>query len=100
MIEKKVNKITKLSELNKLNSSTTKKLYEYNIIYGHNSNNIIKSYTPKLIQFGSKFKKKVDKGEKMIKKLNPEQEKEFKNIFDIDNKNNNNISEFSESGAI
>ena len=36
----------------------------------------------------------------MIKKLNPEQEKEFKNIFDIDNKNNNNISEFSESGAI
>jgi Ran GTPase-activating protein (RanGAP) involved in mRNA processing and transport len=63
LIEKKVNKITKLSELNKLNSSTTKKLYEYNIIYGHNSNNIIKSYTPKLIQFGSKFKKKVDKGE-------------------------------------
>ena len=34
----------------------------------------------------------------MIKKLNPEQEKEFKNIFDIDK--NNNISEFSESGAI
>ena len=63
MIEKKVNKITKLSELNKLNSSTTKKLYEYNIIYRHNSNNIIKSYTPKLIQFGSKFKKKVDNGE-------------------------------------
>ena len=31
----------------------------------------------------------------MIKKLNPEQEKEFKNIFDFDNKKN----DFSESGA-
>ena len=38
LLERKLNKITKLSELNKLNSSTTKRLYEYNIIYGHNLN--------------------------------------------------------------
>ena len=57
MIERKLDKITKLSETNKLNSTTRKRLYEYNIIYGHNTNNLIKSYTPKLIQYGSNIKK-------------------------------------------
>ena len=58
MIENKIKRIKKLSEINKLNSSTTKKLYEYNILYGYNTNNLIKSYTPKLIQFGSNIKKR------------------------------------------
>ena len=60
LIETKINKITKLSELNKLNSSTTKKLYEYNIIYGHNTNNLIKSYSTKLIQLSSDIKKTIN----------------------------------------
>ena len=63
LLERKLNKITKLSELNKLNSSTTKRLYEYNIIYGHNTNNLIKSYTPKLIQYGSNIKKNTNLAE-------------------------------------
>ena len=45
--------------------------------------------------YKTKCKETNEKIEKMIKKLNPEQEKEFKNIFDFDNKKN----DFSESGA-
>ena len=60
LLERKLNKITKFSELNKLNSSTTKRLYEYNIIYGHNTNNLITSYTPKLIQYGANIKKSTN----------------------------------------
>ena len=48
LLENKINRLAKLSDLNKLNSSTRKKLFEYNIIYGYNSNNIIKSYSTKL----------------------------------------------------
>ena len=33
-----------------LDSSTSRKFYAYNVIYGHKSNNIIKTYTPKLSQ--------------------------------------------------
>ena len=33
-----------------LDNSTTRKFYAYNVIYGHKSNNIIKTYTPKLSQ--------------------------------------------------
>lgn len=29
-------------------NSTSKKFYDYNVIFGYKSNNIIKSYTPKL----------------------------------------------------
>jgi len=65
LIETKINKITKLSELNKLNSSTTKKLYEYNIIYGHNTNNLIKSYSTKLIQLSSDIKKTINNDENL-----------------------------------
>ena len=60
LLERKLNKITKYSELNKLNSSTKKRLYEYNIIYGHNTNNLITSYTPKLIQYGANIKKSTN----------------------------------------
>ena len=76
LIEKKLNKITKLSEINKLNSSTSQKLYEYNIIYGHNTNNIIKSYTPKLIQLSSNIKKQEDNNE-TIQVFTEEQIKEL-----------------------
>lgn len=76
LIENKINRIKKISELNKLNSSTRKKLYEYNIIYGHNTNNIIKSYTTKLIQLDSNVKKNTNKesniqvfSERQIKEL-------------------------------
>ena len=65
LIETKINKITKLSELNKLNSSTTKKLYEYNIIYGHNTNNLIKSYSTKLTQLSSNIKKTKNNDENL-----------------------------------
>ena len=69
-----------------------------------NKNEILKKkyndIAKKKNSYKTKCKETNEKIEKMIKKLNPEQEKEFKNIFDIDNKNNNNISEFSESGAI
>ena len=80
-----MNKITKLSEINKLNTSTTKKLYEYNIIYGHNTNNLIKSYTPKLSQFGINNSKKVESNE-MLQIFTEEQIKElfFQKCIDLD----------------
>ena len=75
-----------------------KKIFEL-----ENKNEILKKkyndIAKKKNSYKTKCKETNEKIEKMIKKLNPEQEKEFKNIFDLDNKNNN-ISEFSESGAI
>ena len=85
LIENKMIRITKLSEINKLNTSTTKKLYEYNIIYGHNTNNIIKSYTPKLFQFGNSSNKKVEDNE-MLQIFTEEQIRElfFQKCIDLD----------------
>ena len=65
LLENKINRLAKLSDLNKLNSSTRKKLFEYNIIYGYNSNNIIKSYSTKLTQHSSEIKKNIDKEENL-----------------------------------
>ena len=77
MIERKLDKITKLSETNKLNSTTRKRLYEYNIIYGHNTNNLIKSYTPKLIQYGSNIKKNTN----IVDNLQIFSEEQIKELF-------------------
>ena len=76
LIENKLNRIKKISELNKLNSSTMQKLYKYNIIYGHNTNNIIKSYTTKLIQLSSNIKKNLTNSEN-IQVFTEEQIKEL-----------------------
>ena len=76
LLENKINRLAKLSDLNKLNSSTRKKLFEYNIIYGHNSNNIIKSYSTKLTQLNSEIKKNVDRQEN-IQVFSEEQIKEL-----------------------
>ena len=50
LVTKKINELNKQYNRNQLNSSTAKKFYEYNIIYGYKTNNIIKTYTPKLAQ--------------------------------------------------
>ena len=50
LVTKKINVLNKQYNKNQLNSSTAKKFYEYNIIYGYKTNNIIKTYTPKLAQ--------------------------------------------------
>lgn len=65
LLENKMNKITKLSQLNKLDNSTKEKLYKYNILYGHNTNNIIRSYTTKLIQLNSNIKKNTNSSDNL-----------------------------------
>jgi len=50
LVTRKINILNKKYSKNQLNSSTAKKFYEYNIIYGYKTNNIIKTYTPKLAQ--------------------------------------------------
>ena len=60
LIENKIRRLKRLSDLNKLDSSTKQKLFEYNIIYGHNTNNLIRSYTTKLIQLNSEVKKNLN----------------------------------------
>ena len=50
LVTKKINALNQQYNKNQLNSSTAKKFYEYNIIYGYKTNNIIKTYTPKLAQ--------------------------------------------------
>ena len=49
--------------------------------------------------YKNQCKETNEKVEKLLSKLSPEQEKEFKSIFNIDNKKYNNILEISESGA-
>ena len=58
LISQKIHSLNKQYEINPLNSSS-KKFYEYNIIYGYKTNNIIKTYTPKLSQRAPTSKNKT-----------------------------------------
>ena len=84
-ITKLKNKITEIETLTS-NSGNLRKKY----------NDIVKSKN----NYKKKCKETNEKIEKLLKILSPEQEKEFKNIFNIDKDKNNNILEISESGAV
>ena len=87
----KDNEITKLK--NKIISFETSISNEGNIRKKYNDMVIKKNY------YKNQCKETNEKIEKLLNKLSPEQEKEFKSIFNIDNKKYNNILEISESGA-
>ena len=61
LVAQKANTLNKQYKNTPLNYSTNKKFYEYNIIYGYKSNNIIKTYTPKLAQRSPSAKNKIFK---------------------------------------
>ena len=48
LVAQKMNVLNKEMKKRNINSAS-KKFYNYNVIFGYKSNNIIKSYTPKLI---------------------------------------------------
>ena len=87
----KDNEITKLK--NKIISFETSISNEGNIRKKYNDMVKKKNY------YKNQCKETNEKVEKLLSKLSPEQEKEFKSIFNIDNKKYNNILEISESGA-
>ena len=60
LIEHKMN-ILNQEIKNKDINTATKKFYDYNILFGYKSNNIIKSYTPKLIFKNSLITKELSK---------------------------------------
>ena len=60
LVAQKMNILNKEIKDKSLNS-TVKKFYDYNVIFGYKSNNIIKSYTPKLILKKPGKAKKVTK---------------------------------------
>ena len=60
LVAQKVDSLNKQYKRDHLNSSTSKKFYEYNIIYGYKSNNIIKTYSPKLAQVNPTSKNKIN----------------------------------------
>ena len=61
LVAQKVNSLNKHYERNHhLDSSITKKFYEYNVIYGYKTNNIIKTYSPKLAQVNPTTKNKIN----------------------------------------
>ena len=64
---------------NKRLNSTSKRFYEYNVLYGYKTNNIIKSYTPKLVLQRPSKKQGVNKnGQEMEQVLN---EDEISSLF-------------------
>lgn len=64
---------------NKRLNSTSKRFYEYNVLYGYKTNNIIKSYTPKLVlQRPSKKQRVNQNGQEMEQVLN---EDEISSLF-------------------
>ena len=87
----KDNEITKLK--NKIISFETSISNEGNLRKKYNDMVKKKNY------YKNQCKETNEKIEKLLNKLSPEQEKEFKSIFNIDNKKYNNILEISESGA-
>ena len=61
LIHQKINSLKKQFNVTPfLDYSTTKKFYEYNVIYGHKSNNIIKTYSPKFFQCNTNTKSKIN----------------------------------------
>ena len=94
LLKERINEENYKKEIDNLNSKLKKKIFELE----NKNENLKKKYNDiakKKNSYKTKFKKTNEKIEKIIKKLNPEQEKEFKNIFYFDNKKN----DFSESGA-
>ena len=59
---------------NKSVDSTDKKFYKYNIIFGYKSNNIIRSYTPKLIMKNYRINQEVSKNSSEIHQIFNEQD--------------------------
>ena len=53
---KQINPIFQINNLNNLNQNTQKVLYRYNILYGNNTKNIIKTYSPKMRPMSSPVK--------------------------------------------
>ena len=88
----KDNEITKLK--NKIISFETSISNEGNLRKKYNDMVKKKNY------YKNQCKETNEKVEKLLSKLSPEQEKEFKSIFNIDNKKYNNILEISESVAV
>ena len=91
ILNDKDNEITKLK--NKIISFETSISNEGNLRKKYNDMVKKKNY------YKNQCKETNEKVEKLLSKLSPEQEKEFKSIFNIDNKKYNNILEISESGA-
>ena len=78
LVAHKMNLLNKEIRQKSINS-TTKKFYDYNIIFGYKTNNIIKSYTPKLILQNPSKKKGVNKnGQEIIQVFN---EDEISSLF-------------------
>ena len=73
LVAQKMNMLNKEIKQKSLNS-TSKKFYEYNILYGYKTNNIIKSYTPKLIMQQSSKNKNVSKNGQEIEQVFNEDE--------------------------
>jgi len=60
LVANKMNLLNKELKDKSLNSAS-KKFYKYNIIFGYKTNNIIKSYTPKLIMKNRNMFQEVSK---------------------------------------
>ena len=73
LVVQKINLLNKEIKQKSLNS-TNKKFYDYNIIFGYKTNNIIKSYTPKLILKKPSKKQGVNKNGQEILQVFDEEE--------------------------
>ena len=73
LVAQKMNLLNKEIRQKSLNS-TNKKFYDYNIIFGYKTNNIIKSYTPKLILKKPSKNKGVNKNGQEIHQVFSEEE--------------------------
>ena len=73
LVAQKMNLLNKEIKQKSLNS-TNKKFYDYNIIFGYKTNNIIKSYTPKLILKKPSKKQGVTKNGQEIHQVFDEEE--------------------------
>ena len=60
LVAQKVNSLKKKYKDTPFDYSINNKFYEYNVIYGYKSNNIIKTYTPKLVQLSPTAKNKIN----------------------------------------
>ena len=73
LVAQKMNLLNKEIRQKSLNS-TNKKFYDYNIIFGYKTNNIIKSYTPKLVLKKLPKKQGTNKNGQEIKQVFNEEE--------------------------
>ena len=73
LVAKKMNLLNKEIRQKSINS-TNKKFYDYNVIFGYKTNNIIKSYTPKLVLKKPSKKRGVNKNGQEIHQVFNEEE--------------------------